>query len=290
MLSSSHASCVACGAVLRFYGRRGEFEYHRCPSCGTIQLVPLPTREDLAKPYAEAYATAGDINPDPARSNRETRSHHEAVLRAVIDHRVEGDVAEVGTGWGGLAQLLVKSGFRYEGVEPSEAMVAHCRSLGLPVQQGEVDALSGKTYSALVMCCVFEHLVEHDEWLRKANRLIKVGGIFVTAQPTAHFLHFAASIVRLARTAAPLSKLYQGFCPPWHTVLFSISGMETLLTRHGFELVEIRPMPQRRTSGITGWVQPGLECVNKVAWPVFGIRWPLVIGHLFVFRKTRDEA
>jgi SAM-dependent methyltransferase len=281
---------VACGAVLRFYGWRGEFEYHRCPSCGTIQLVPLPTREDLAKPYAEAYATAGHINPDPARSNREARSHHEAVLRALIDHRVEGDVAEVGAGWGGLAGLLVENGFRYEGVEVSETMAAHCRNLGLPVQRGEIDALSRKSYSTLVMCSVFEHLVDHEEWLRKANRLLSTGGILVSGQPTAHFLHFAAGILRLGRTTTPLPRLHQGFCPPWHAVLFSISGMETLLSRHGFELIETRPMPQGRTPGIAGWVQRGLECVNKAGWSVFGIRWPLVIGHIFAFRKARDET
>jgi SAM-dependent methyltransferase len=290
VLRISQASCVARGGVARFYGRRGEYEYHRCAACGTIQLVPLPTREELERAYAEIYATTEHINPDPARSRQEARSHHEAILRALMDHQVGDDVAEVGAGWGGLAQLLIESGFRYEGVEPSEAMAAHCRSLGLPIQQGEVDALFGKTYSALVMCSVFEHFVEHEQWLRKANRLLQVGGILISGQPTAHFLHFAASIVRLGRTGAPLPKLHQGFCPPWHTVLFSISGMEALLTRRGFELVEIRPMPQGQILGITGWAQRGLECVNKAAWPVFGIRWPLLIGHLFVFRKIRNES
>ena len=290
MLNSSQASCVACGAIVRFYGRRGEYQYHRCPSCGTIQLVPLPTREDLERAYVETYATAEHISPDAARANRQARSHHEAVFRALIDHCVEDDVAEVGAGWGGLARLLLEKGLRYEGVEPSAAMAAHCRNLGLPVQAGNIDALNGKTYSALVMCSVFEHLVGHDEWLQKASQLLCTGGILVTGQPTAHFLHFAASVLRLGRTTAPLPQLHQSFCPPWHVVLFSISGMETLLSRHGFELVDIRPMPQGRAQGMVGWAQRGVEYINRVGWPVFGIRWPLVIGHIFVFRKSRDET
>lgn len=52
------AGCVACDGLLRFYGRREEYEYHRCTRCGTIQLRPMPAPEELRLRYAnEARAT-----------------------------------------------------------------------------------------------------------------------------------------------------------------------------------------------------------------------------------------
>jgi SAM-dependent methyltransferase len=271
--------------MLGFYGRQGAYGYFRCGGCGTIQLHPLPTQEELRDAYAKEYAVAAHIGADPDRRKREAGPHYEAIMRAFRQYRTGNEAAEVGAGWGGLAERLIGEGVEYHGVEPSEMMAAHCRAHGLPVCTGGIEALPEAAYSSLILCSVFEHLVEHDAWLQRANRLLRPGGIFITSQPTAPFLHFGAQIIRLGRKHVPLPKLHQGFCPPWHVVLFSIGGMETLVGRHGFDLVEVRPMPQGREGGITGMIQAALETVNAIGWRLMGTRWPLVIGHMFVFKK-----
>ena len=140
----------------------------------------------------------------------------------------------------------------------------------------------------MVLCTVFEHLVDHDNWLNRANCLLECGGLFVTLQPTAPFANLLGRIVRLGNLHAPLPALHQVFCPPWHTVFFSLKGMEILMSRHGFALLEIRPAPQGRMRGTMGVAQVGLEMVNRLGWSLVGQRWPLVTAHIFVLKKVQD--
>ncbi len=278
------APCTACGGPLSHFGRRGRYVYGRCERCGGLQLCPLPGREELSRAYAEEYASAAHIDPDPETCRRLSRPYYLAVLQALRAHGITGPVAEIGCGWGGFCDMLLENGFRVSGVEPSEEMAGHCRERGLPVRRGGLEALEGR-HAVLVMVSVFEHLVEHDAWLELARERLAPGGFLVTSQPTARFAVFMARLRRLGRRNAELPRLHQVFCPPWHTVLFSIGGMRALLDRHGFDLVEVRRTPQGRGSGLTGAVQRVLDRVNTAGWALMRERWPLVTSHIFVFKK-----
>lgn len=249
----------------------------------------MPRAEELAAAYASAYACAGHIDADPEAAVRATQPYRRAILRAIEARRVEGPVAEIGAGWGGLARLLTAKGFSYEGVEPSHAMARYCREQGLPVIEGDIWSLPGPEYSALLLSNVFEHLTEHDAWLTRASGLLRQGGAIITTQPTARFATFMGSVARLGQRNVHLPELHRTFAPPWHTVIFSIPGMERLMARHGFDLIDVRPMPQGREQGLAA-IQWSLEQVNKIGWAALGGRWPLIPGHLFVFEKSRADA
>jgi len=279
-------SCVACGGVLTPFGSRLNYSYHRCVRCRTLQLVPMPDKAELDDAYKNAYASVGHIDPDPETWTAITRPRRQAVLDVLEDHAVKGKVLDYGAGWGGLCELLAANGFEYQGVELSEEMVEYCRKRGLSVLHGDIARVRETDFAALVMICVFEHLIDHEEWLGHARRLLRPRGLFVSLQPTALFAGFMGQILRLGCKKLPLPALDRTFRPPWHTVLFSLRGMSILAARHGFELLEIRPAPQGVASGFTGIAQKILQAVNRLGWPILGLRWPLVIGHIFVFRKT----
>lgn len=285
--SAFEAPCAACGGPLSHFGRRGRYVYGRCGGCGGLQLCPLPDREALDRAYAEEYAAAAHIDPDPDTCRRLSRPYYQAVFKALRDHGVSGGVAEIGCGWGGFCDLLRENGFSFTGVEPSEEMAAHCAARGLPVRRGGLEALEGR-HAALVMVSVFEHLVDHDAWLETARGRLAPGGLLVTSQPTARFAVFMAQVARLGRPGAELPRLHQVFCPPWHTALFSIGGMRALMDRHGFGLLEVRRTPQGREPGLTGAAQRVLDKVNAAGWALMGEGWPLVTSHVFVFKKRGD--
>lgn len=283
------ASCVACGGPLSLFGRRSDYAYHRCGRCGTIQIWPLPDEAELAQAYAAQYATAEHYEGDPDRCRASARTYYQSIVQVLEDHEdeISGMVVDYGAGWGGLCEMLMEHGFQCQGLEMSQDMVASCQERGLPVRQGGLAALAGEEgISALVLCTVFEHLVEHDAWLTQAGRLLGQGGLLVTLQPTAPFANFAGRVLRLGNVQRVLPPLHQIFCPPWHTVLFSLEGMTILASRNGFELLEIRPAPQGRERGLTRFAQLGLESVNWVGWRLFGGQWPLLTAHTFVFRKV----
>jgi SAM-dependent methyltransferase len=281
------AQCVACGGRLVLFGRRLQYEYDRCLECGTIQLFPLPDVAELARAYAAEYATAGHYEGNSDLCRRCARTYYRSIVRAMKDYHAKGLVVDYGTGWGGLCELLIAEGFHVRGVEPSEVMAAHCRKKGLPVQHGDLNILQDKEgqIGAFALNTVFEHLVAHDGWLKHAHRLLAPRGLFVTLQPTAPFADFMGRVVRFGNVHAPLPALHQFFCPPWHTVFFSLEGMQELMLKHCFELLDIRPAPQGRMPGMMGLAQITLETINRVGWSIMGRSWPLLTAHTFIFRK-----
>jgi hypothetical protein len=77
------------------------------------------------------------------------------------------------------------------------------------------------------------------------------GGLLVTFNPTARFAALMGRVLRLGRRRRELPELVDMYSPPWHTAFFSIHGMQLLLGRHGFELLEVRWTPSGRKPGLT---------------------------------------
>lgn len=288
MVEGTSAFCIACKGKLSLFGRRLHYEYHRCSACGTIQLFPLPDEAGIANSYASKYAGVSHYESDPDLCRTSARTYYQSIIKTLKDYKVEGPVLDYGAGWGGLCEMLIDNGFKCQGIEMSYDMVTYCQRRGLPVKYGDIRTLEGKKFSALALCTVFEHLVAHDSWLAYANQLLRQNGLLVTLQPTAKFANFMGRMVRLYNLNVPLPQLHQVFCPPWHTAFFSFNGMRILADRHGFDLLEILPAPQGRERGLTGLAQRCLELVNRFGWHLIGEGWPLLIAHIFVFRKVHN--
>ena len=291
-MSPVASPCAACGGPLRLFGPRDAYEYHRCDVCATLQLHPMPTPAELAAAYRNGYIGSGHSAnlEDPERWKTAGGTYHDRIVRCLKDRGVSGPVVDFGSGWGTLLQKLAANGFDARGVEVSEVMIEHCRKKKLNVATGIAElGLDGRA-SAVVLCGVFEHLTGHERWLGEFHRLLKDGGLLVSLQPTAALFELLSGLVRLGDCRKTLWRFGTAFCPPWHTVLFSIQGMDTLLCRNGFERVDVRPAPQGRSGGWKTPVQIALEAVNRAGWRLAGIRWPLLTSHIFIYRKKPHAA
>jgi SAM-dependent methyltransferase len=278
--------CIACGDNLSFFGARLGYEYHRCTQCRTIQLAPMPTEEELSAAYTTEYASAGHHEGDPEYRKRLARPYYECIALALQRRNVTGIVVDYGAGWGGLCELLRVKGFDCRGLEVSDEMLVHARGRGLPVEKGDAAALGRmRGVSAIVLCTVFEHLVNHRALLMAARDALRNDGLFISFQPTAGFAQFAGTAVRFGNLKRPLPQVHKLFAPPWHTSFFSLEGMARIASDSGFELLEIGPGPQATEKGVTGILQAIALQVNKVGWAMFRHSWPLLTSHLFLFRK-----
>ena len=286
-LPKDEGCCIACGnEPLRFFGARNGYSYFRCAGCGTLQLVPMPDMETLAQAYRDSYADTGHCQARPETRNDQARPQFEAICAALRRHASPALVVDYGCGWGGLLQVLHANGLNVIGVELAETMATYCESLNFKVVKSDLKDIEGGEFcDAIVLSSVFEHLTDHAQWLNAARRLLKKDGLIVSLQPTSAFATLLGLALRFGIRAWELPQLHQVFWPPWHTVLFSVSGMSRLLDRCGFDLVEVRPAPYQRETGFTGILQRVLTMLNHCAIPLFGERWPLSVGHIFVFRK-----
>jgi hypothetical protein len=288
-MTTKKGSCIACEGDLRFFGQRLNYDYYICSTCGTLQLFPMPNEKELREAYAKEYASSGHTEEfeDPERWRLVARTYHQSILNALVDHGISDLIIDYGAGWGHLCEMLIDYGFDCRGVEMSKDMVNYCQKKGLLVEHGDLEVLekSHEEISAIVMCAVFEHLVNHHAWLTRVHGILSSNGFLVTLHPTAACYNLLGRLMRLGNLQRPLPELHGSFTPPWHTALFSIDATKMLAEKNGFELLEIRPAPQGRIGGFLGCVQVSLEIVNKVGWHLLGETWPLVTTHIFVMRK-----
>jgi SAM-dependent methyltransferase len=282
-------ACLVCNNKLTLFGPYGSYEYHRCVACSTIQLAPMPSEQDMVRAYEKEYALGKQEGQyaDPEWWPRVSRPYCESIIKALRDFGVNGIVVDCGAGWGGLTQAMIKSGFEARGVELSEVQVEYARQHRIPIEQGDLRALSNLDgqVSAVTLLTVFEHLVNHASLLSDVHRVLKDGGILVTLHPTSACAGLFWNLIRLGNKHKPLPKLDGTFTAPWHTVLFSVEGTKEMISRNGFRLLEIRPAPQGRWGGWVSAIQISLELVNKVGWRLFGTRWPLITSYLFIYEK-----
>jgi SAM-dependent methyltransferase len=283
-------SCLVCSRELELFGPRAAYIYYRCRWCGTIQLSPMPDEAEILSAYRAEYAGGAQLQRyvDAEWARRVLKPYCVAVINALRDRKVDGVVIDCGVGWCGLLELMLGEGFEARGVELSEQQVAYARQRGLPVEEGDLSALQrvDKQASAVTFLAIFEHLVNHDRVLSDASRLLKDDGLLISLHPTAAFYRLFGTIMRLGNRHRELPSFAGAFAPPWHTTFLSIEATRQLFDRNGFRVLEIRPAPQGRLGGINGLMQIGLEYVNRIGWPLFGTRWPLVTSHIFICKKS----
>lgn len=246
----------------------------------------MPTAEELARAYRDDYARSGHIDRDPETWTAAAQPHYRGVLRTLLTHGTRGPVIDFGGGWGGLCRLMIEAGLDARVVEPSAEMAEYCERAGLPVMHGGLEVLRDREAYALVLVGVFEHLTDHGGWLDRAHKVVAPGGLLVIMQPTAQCATLLGTLLRFGSAEAELPALHQTFCPPWHTAIFSVPGMNQLADSHGFRLIELRAGMPGRGSGWLGFAQRILTGVNRLGWAVAGEHWPLCVTHIFAFRRV----
>lgn len=279
--------CFACEGKLVFFGKRFGYEYDKCILCKSIQLNPMPSFDEVSSLYNGEYIETGHHERDPLLCNREKQNHYKSIIRALIENHVDGLILDCGAGWGGLSELLIRNNFQTIGIELSEEMVAYCQKKNLPVRYGDIKSLTNmsEAFGAVVLCTVFEHLTSIENFLQEMKKLIRKDGFFISLHPTSIFPDLMIRLFRLWSRNSDLPAIHRTFFPPWHTNFISLKGMEILVNRYGFELISITPALQSRANDFSRYLQIVLERINKLGFFLIGPRWPLIIAHVFVFRK-----
>jgi SAM-dependent methyltransferase len=287
---SSDPNCAAClCADLRYFGSRSGYSYVRCANCGSFQLSPIPTKEEFAVLYRERFATEfmtemGSSVEDGDVIDRYNDRYHTGLLDILSKQSINGQVLDLGCGFGGMLAKARARGFDARGVDLSPESVKYCQSRGLPAEVGDLRSLRGRRFGAIIMSFVFEHQTEYDQFLSDCRDVLAPSGVIVSIHPTAHAAYQLGMLFRLGVKRIRLPRLFWTFYPPWHTVIFSNRGISALAERCGFKLVGHHPAPIGRHSGIKLLVQYAIEAVNLIAVPIFGNTWMLIPAHIAVLK------
>jgi SAM-dependent methyltransferase len=251
MLGPVPDSCAACGSTalepnMRVRGEPGPeglipttdrfgsalADIVRCRSCGHMQLERFPSEAELAEAYGEA---ASEEYVEEEAGQRETARR---VLERIERHAAAGRLADLGCWVGFLLAEARERGWETVGVEPSEFASRYARErLGLDVRTtGLLDAdLPERSFQAVFMGDVIEHLPRPAEALERTARLLDRGGVLAMALPDAG-----------SRVARVMGARWWSVIPT-HVQYFTRNSMRMLLEREGYRLLYMGTQPKAFT-------------------------------------------
>lgn len=158
-----------------------------CKKCGLCQTHPRPTAGALdlfySKLYNHFHYREIPIDPD---GEYVKRTHRHAgpridVLSRFLDPQTPHRVIEIGAGVGQTQRVArERTRWRISGIEPGQAQHAVCRHFGADVKNAFFDDSAGLedgAYDAVVSFHVYEHVQSPAAFLRRANRLLRPGGL-----------------------------------------------------------------------------------------------------------------
>lgn len=228
----------------------GTWAIRRCDRCRIAWLDPQPHPDDLGALYEGTYMThaapaaaavpgrslqryvsvAYGYGAAPRDTWRRTR------LLPLVDDVLGGAICwlppvpggtllDVGCGNGALIARLRALGWRVCGVEPDPAAATIARDThGLDVV-GSLDALGDRSFDAITMHHVIEHVPDPPATIRQIVRHLAPGGRLVMVTPNIESLGS-----RLFGSA------WVHWDPPRHLQLFSLDALERLATEAGLEI------------------------------------------------------
>jgi SAM-dependent methyltransferase len=217
-VSISRASDGSLAATTTAYGA-APGDIVRCTSCGHMQVNDLPVAEALEREYAGVWDEAY------VEQEQGQRATARRALDRIERHVEVGALCDLGCWVGFLLSEADARGWRGVGVEPSRAAAGYARErLGLNVRSGTLlgTEMDVRSFDAVVMGDVIEHLPDPGAGLLRAGELLRPGGVLYLALPD------AGSAVARALGARWWSVL------PTHLHYFTGRSLARLLDRTGF--------------------------------------------------------
>ncbi len=235
----------------------GKWKFHQCEECGSAQLDPLPSREQIAQAYPEVYT------PSPAEDGAGglpallksiehrmffkpiyQRQVRKIIERANFNESGSRSVLDIGCGKGLRLIEFANHGCDVLGVDFQESTVDFLNSLGIRAIVGDLGALAAKLeperFDIVTACYCLEHAYDVGEVLRSCYELLKPGGWMVAACPLVDSLQARMFGRRWSQVTEA----------PRHITIPSRKGVETALARAGFAPQQMIPDSARWCAGM----------------------------------------
>ena len=283
--------CLACGGrrlrplALAYLHRGQRFPLVECGSCGMRFLGVQPSPRALAGFYDAAYfesefrcgrTTASSFDEGAFRGETGGLLDDFAALKAA------GRMLDVGCASGGLLKHAAERGWQAQGVEIAPDAVAHARTRGLDVFQGDLLAarFPGGHFDLVYMGDVLEHALDCRVVVDEVARVLKPGGLFYLRGPiTTHSLARSLAL-GLCGVLGRTILLHE---VPYHLWEFTPRPLARMIEAAGLAVVRVRqskipPGDARgRKSPLERGVMAAIDAVNLPLTTIFNVRGDRVV-------------
>jgi SAM-dependent methyltransferase len=218
--------CPLCGEPESFpLHQEGSFQMVRCPSCQFIFLNPRPTIESLHYFYQQ-YLPEEESSIESWEKMMKPVFNRAASL--LQQYKREGQLLDVGAGFGFFLAEMKDKGWDVTGVEISQKAMDYARNVfGLTIHPGPMEKVGfpDNYFDAVTGFYVIEHLPYPMVFLRECHRILKPGGLLLLRYP------HTTPIKNLLQIFGIKNRLYD---LPAHLSDFSPKMIQRCLERIGF--------------------------------------------------------
>ena len=229
-------------------GKGWDFEYHttkdesemvKCTHCDIIHPSRLPVSDALPVIYPQNYYAFSETtheNPLVRAVRRWVARRKGRVYRQWVRNPA-ANVLDIGCGDGRLLDILKQScpaGWRYSGVDWSEAAAERIRAKGYEARAGDIEQLDlddwSERFDLILMHQVIEHVRYPRSVLAKLRSLLKPGGILAIETPDINAWDYWVFRKRY----------WAGYHIPRHFFIFNKTNFTALARELGYEVAAVR--------------------------------------------------
>lgn len=216
----------------------GRYTITRCKECGHASVNPRPSLAFLSHYYASVGASnhpgahgaamgwvlaEEEKFPNSSVDAREMLSQIRAHNRCV---KTPQTLLDIGCGYGFFSAEAQRHGYEVTAIElgPSREIAREMTGVEPHAVMFEEFGAPPRSFSAILMSQVLEHVHDANLWIDRAYDLLRPGGVLAIALP-----HFNSAIRLALGTRDPF------ITPPEHLNFFTADSLRLMLVKHGFQ-------------------------------------------------------
>lgn len=214
------------------------FRIFHCNNCSLRFTQHVPSQQEIGKYYAsENYISHSDTQQGIVNRlyhiiRKKTLVSKQALIEKETG-KAKGKILDVGCGTGAFLHTMKQAGWECTGLEPDETARNKASELYniQPMPSEEIYALHEKSFDAITMWHVLEHVHDLHEYVAQlCNLLTPSGKLFIAVPNYTSYdaQHYGAD--------------WAAYDVPRHLYHFSPESMNELMKQHGLIIKKTKPM------------------------------------------------
>lgn len=234
-MNNSNNNCKICNSKLIKTVKSNLYQYYKCSYCKTSQLNPFPSQEELEMLYHKFHLKDEEGGSYDWIEER-IKTDFPKKIKLVINYTNNPSLKllDVGCGKGFFIESCIKNKISAIGIDVSKSGVDYAANV-LKVKAEQIDIVSfskrienQNNFDAITLWATIEHLPNPQEVFNAIHTCLKPGGLF--------FLDTGLGNDKFEKF---LSGHSQWFDAPQHLFVFSVEGLEILLSNAGFNILTL---------------------------------------------------
>lgn len=218
-MENKRTNCSVCGcSEFKIIPAYQAAHLVRCSQCNFVFSESTPTQVEIDRYYEDNYELTNYFSPI-------TRKRYHELLDAFEPFRKTNKLLDVGCGGGYLLEVAKERGWEVYGIEKTKELCQKLSAKGFDITCSDFEqcVLPDSEFDIIVAIEVIEHTLKPDLFVKKANQLLRKGGLFYITTPNFN------SYLRYY-----LKDKFDVIDYPTHLQYFTNSTLKKLLGNHGF--------------------------------------------------------